>query len=48
VKYDGFKNITFQQMEAFVHLIEDELHGRRRRCSSPSALTKHIKNLERC
>ncbi len=48
VKYDGFKNITFQQMEAFVHLIEERSFSRaaKKMLLTQPALTKHIKNLE--
>jgi len=48
VKYDGFKNITFQQMEAFVHLIEERSFSRaaKKMLITQPALTKHIKNLE--
>ncbi len=48
VKYDGFKNITFQQMEALVHLVEERSFSRaaKKMLLTQPALTKHIKNIE--
>ncbi|MBP8984598.1 MAG: LysR family transcriptional regulator [Syntrophobacterales bacterium] len=48
MKYDGFKNITFQQMEALVHLVEERSFSRaaKKMLLTQPALTKHIKNIE--
>jgi len=45
---DNFKNITFQQMEAFISLVEERSFSRaaKKMLLSQPALTKNIKNVE--
>ncbi len=45
---DMFKNITLQQMEALIRLVEERSFSRaaKRMCLTQPSLTKHIKNLE--
>lgn len=48
MSYDQFKNITMQQMESLIHLVEEGSFSRAAKkvfLTQPS-LTKHIKNLE--
>jgi len=46
--YDTFKNITIQQMESLIHLVEEGSFSRaaKRVFLTQPSLTKHIKNLE--
>jgi DNA-binding transcriptional LysR family regulator len=46
--YDGFKNITLQQLEALIHLVAERSFSRaaRKMFLTQPSLTKHIKNLE--
>jgi len=48
MSYDGFKNITIQQLEALIHLVSERSFSRaaRRMFLTQPSLTKHIKNLE--
>ena len=48
MSYDGFKNITIQQLEALIHLVAERSFSRaaRRMFLTQPSLTKHIKNLE--
>lgn len=46
--YDRFKNITMQQMEALIHLVDERSFSRaaKKMYLTQPSLTKHIKNLE--
>jgi DNA-binding transcriptional LysR family regulator len=46
--YDRFKNITLQQMEALIHLVNERSFSRaaKKMYLTQPSLTKHIKNLE--
>lgn len=46
--YDGFRNITIQQLETLVALVEERSFSRasRRVCLTQPSLTKHVKNME--
>lgn len=48
MSYDGFKNITIQQLESLIHLVEERSFSRaaRKMFLTQPSLTKHIKNLE--
>ncbi len=48
MSYDGFKNITIQQLEALIHLVSERSFSRaaRKMFLTQPSLTKHIKNLE--
>jgi len=48
MSYDGFKNITLQQLEALIHLVAERSFSRaaRKMFLTQPSLTKHIKNLE--
>ncbi|MDQ1330512.1 MAG: LysR family transcriptional regulator [Thermodesulfobacteriota bacterium] len=48
MSYDGFKNITIQQLEALIHLVGERSFSRaaRKMFLTQPSLTKHIKNLE--
>lgn len=48
MKHDGFRNITLQQMEALVRLVETGsfTHAAERMFLTQPTLTKHIRNLE--
>ncbi len=48
MSYDGFKNITIQQLEALSYLVAERSFSRaaRRMFLTQPSLTKHIKNLE--
>jgi DNA-binding transcriptional LysR family regulator len=48
MSYDGFKNITIQQLEALIHLVAERSFSRaaRKMFLTQPSLTKHIKNLE--
>ncbi|MFO7666246.1 MAG: selenium metabolism-associated LysR family transcriptional regulator [Desulfobacterales bacterium] len=48
MSYDGFKNITIQQLEVLIHLVAERSFSRaaRRMFLTQPSLTKHIKNLE--
>ncbi len=46
--FDGFQNITIQQLETLVALVEERSFSRasRRVCLTQPSLTKHVKNME--
>jgi len=46
--YDGFRNITIQQLETLIALVEERSFSRasRRVCLTQPSLTKHVKNME--
>jgi DNA-binding transcriptional LysR family regulator len=48
MSYDQFKNITIQQMESLIHLVEEGSFSRaaKKMFLTQPSLTKHIKNLE--
>ncbi|MBE9545857.1 MAG: LysR family transcriptional regulator, partial [Proteobacteria bacterium] len=48
MSYDQFKNITMQQMESLVYLVEEGSFSRaaKKMFLTQPSLTKHIKNLE--
>jgi DNA-binding transcriptional LysR family regulator len=48
MSYDGFKNITLQQLEALIHLVAERSFSRaaKKMFLTQPSLTKHIKNLE--
>lgn len=48
MSYDQFKNITIQQMESLIHLVEEKSFSRaaKKMFLTQPSLTKHIKNLE--
>jgi DNA-binding transcriptional LysR family regulator len=48
MSYDGFKNITLQQLEAIIHLVSERSFSRaaKKMFLTQPSLTKHIKNLE--
>ncbi|RPJ13839.1 MAG: LysR family transcriptional regulator [Desulfobacteraceae bacterium] len=48
MSYDGFKNITLQQLEALFHLVAERSFSRaaKKMFLTQPSLTKHIKNLE--
>lgn len=48
MSYDGFKNITIQQLESLIHLVAERSFSRaaRKMFLTQPSLTKHIKNLE--
>jgi len=48
MQHDGLKNMTLQQMEALLHLIEERSFSRaaKKMLITQPALTKHIQNLE--
>ncbi len=48
MSYDQFKNVTIQQMESLIHLVEEGSFSRaaKKMFLTQPSLTKHIKNLE--
>jgi DNA-binding transcriptional LysR family regulator len=48
MQYNGLKDITLQQMEALIHLVEERSFSRaaKKMYLTQPALTKHIKNME--